>query len=384
MEKELRILVLEDTPTDAELQLRELRRNGIAHSARRVETEEEFLREMVSSAPDLILADYSLPAFDGITALIFAREKFPEIPFIFVTGTMGEEIAIESLKNGATDYVLKQRLGRLVPAVRRALREAEDRKRRSEAEESLRKETLERLRTLEELQEKNQLLLQQSRQAARGEMIGNIAHQWRQPLNALGLIVQQLPLFHHFGELNRESLEKCVSQSMELIRHMSRTIDDFRNFFKPGKEKVRFKVAEAVANTLSLIKDSFMNQRIAIEVIEHDEPVIYGFPNEFAQTLLNILNNARDALTEREIYDPRVTITISSNDDRAVVTVTDNAGGIPAEIIDRIFEPYFTTKGPQAGTGVGLFMSKTIIEKNMDGRLSARNTEDGAEFRIEV
>ena len=137
-------------------------------------------------------------------------------------------------------------------------------------------------------------------------------------------------------------------------------------------------------NTLSLIEDSFKNQHIGIEVVAKDDPVIHGYRNEFAQVLLNILNNARDALTERDIDDPRVTITICSEGDRAVVTIADNAGGIPEEIMGKIFDPYFTTKGPQAGTGVGLFMSKTIIEKNMGGRLTARNIANGAEFRIEV
>jgi C4-dicarboxylate-specific signal transduction histidine kinase len=256
--------------------------------------------------------------------------------------------------------------------------------RRLEAEQDLRVETLERLRAVEALREKEQILLQQSRLAAMGEMIGNIAHQWRQPLNALGLTVQQLLLMYDLGEFTREFLDKSVLQSVELIKHMSRTIDDFRNYFRPDKEKVEFKVAEAITNTVSLIEDSFKNQFIEIEVVAKSDPTIYGYRNEFAQALLNILNNARDALIEREINDPRVTVTICSEGDRALLTVTDNAGGIPEEIMDRIFDPYFTTKGPQAGTGVGLFMSKAIIEKNMGGRLAARNIADGAEFRIEV
>jgi len=171
---------------------------------------------------------------------------------------------------------------------------------------------------------------------------------------------------------------------MELIQHMSRTIDDFRNYFRPDKEKSTFKVTEAIENTLSLIEDSFKNQHIDIEVVAKNEPVIYGYRNEFAQALLNILNNARDALTERSIDAPKVIITIYTEDNRAIVTVTDNAGGIDKEIMGKIFDPYFTTKGPQSGTGVGLFMSKTIIEKNMGGRLVARNIANGAEFRIEV
>jgi C4-dicarboxylate-specific signal transduction histidine kinase len=127
-----------------------------------------------------------------------------------------------------------------------------------------------------------------------------------------------------------------------------------------------------------------MHQHIGVELVTTGDPVIHGFRNEFAQVVLNILNNARDVLTEREIKDPRVTITIGSENGRAVVTIADNAGGIPKDIMGKIFDPYFTTKGPQHGTGVGLFMSKTIIEKNMGGRLSVRNQSNGAEFRIEV
>ena len=250
--------------------------------------------------------------------------------------------------------------------------------------ELLQEETTERLQTLEALREKEQVLVQQSRQAAMGEMIGNIAHQWRQPLNTLGLTVQQLLLFYDLGNFNRQFLAKGVDSSMELIQHTSRTIDDFRNYFRADKDKVEFKVREAIANTLTLLEGTLQNPPISIEIVEIDDPVIHGYRNEFAQVLLNLLINARDALLEKEIADSRVTITIDSEDGSAVVTVADNAGGIPAEIIGKIFDPYFTTKGPQHGTGVGLFMSKTIIEKNMGGRLTVRNSGNGAEFRIEV
>ena len=237
---------------------------------------------------------------------------------------------------------------------------------------------------MDELGEKDRLLIQQSRQAAMGEMIGNIAHQWRQPLNNLSLLIQQAQIYYELGQFNREFLDENVKRSMEIIQHMSRTIDDFRNYFKPEKEKVEFRVHEAVAKTLSLMEGSFSQQQISIDVDAKEDPTIYGYPNEFSQVLLNILINARDALTERRVDRPQVTIQIGTEDSRAVVTIADNAGGIPEEIIGKIFDPYFTTKGPQAGTGVGLFMSKSIIEKNMGGRLTARNTTSGAEFRVEV
>lgn len=235
-----------------------------------------------------------------------------------------------------------------------------------------------------ELREKDRMLLLQSRQAAMGEMLSNISHQWRQPLNALGMGVQQLPLFYKTGELDEEFLEKTVATLMRLIQHMSATIDDFRNYFKPDKEKAEFRVSAAIEKTLALVGDGFKNQHIEIEVEISDDPVIYGYHNEYAQVLLNILDNARDALVVRERADPKVTITVWREDGKAVIAIADNAGGIPEEIMEKIFDPYFTTKGPQQGTGIGLYMSKSIIEKNIGGKLSVRNTASGAEFRIEV
>ena len=235
-----------------------------------------------------------------------------------------------------------------------------------------------------ELRKKDEMLLMQSRQAAMGEMIGNIAHQWRQPLNTLGLTVQSMLLFYDLGGFSREFLDESVNTSMGLIQHMSKTVDDFRNYFKPDKKKVEFKLSEAIAKTLSLVEDSFKMQSISIEVIAKMDPVINGYQNELAQAILNVLNNARDALIEKEIKDPRVTINIFTENSRSVVTISDNAGGIPDEFFEKIFDPYFTTKGPQAGTGIGLYMSKSIIEKSMNGSLIARNTASGAEFRIEV
>ena len=235
-----------------------------------------------------------------------------------------------------------------------------------------------------ELREKDQLLMQQSRMAAMGEMINNIAHQWRQPLNSLGLIIQSLPIMHQSGEMSREYLLSSAENCMEIITHMSRTIDDFRNYFRPDKEKVDFPVCGAVEKTVSLVEASFRERQIRTEIVAEGCPVITGYQNEYAHVILNILQNARDELVKRRIGEPKVTIVVGTENGRSVVTITDNAGGIPEEIMDKIFDPYFTSKGPEQGTGVGLFMSKAIIEKNMGGRLTAHNTGDGARFRIEV
>ncbi|MBJ6726219.1 sensor histidine kinase [Geomesophilobacter sediminis] len=256
--------------------------------------------------------------------------------------------------------------------------------RRRDVDGKLRGEHAERLRTLETLRQQEHLLIHHSRIAAMGEMIRTIAHQWRQPLNRLGLTIQQLPLFYDMGDFNRDFLGDNVAKSMEIIRYLSRTIDDFKNYFQPDTEKATFKVHDEVQRTLQLIEGGFAQQCIAIEVKLRGQPALHGYRNEFSQVLLNILLNARDALVERKIRRPWVRIASSGSGSRATVKITDNAGGIAPEIMGRIFAPYFTTKGAQAGTGVGLFMSKTSIERNMGGRLTVRNTSDGAEFRIEV
>jgi len=265
-------------------------------------------------------------------------------------------------------------------------RERDDAERQlSETINLLQIETAERLRATEALLERERMFTQQSRQAAMGEMIGNIAHQWRQPLNTLGLIVQELPILQEMGVLTRENLDASVANAKKIIFHMSQTIDDFRNFFRPDKEKVSFKINDIVAKTISLIDGSFSEQRIKIELGVKEDISIHGYPTEYSQVILNILINARDAFVELKADAPRVVIIrLFREDDKAVLTIADNAGGIAEDILAKIFDPYFTTKGPDKGTGVGLFMSKTIIEKNMGGSLSVCNSGNGAEFRIEV
>jgi PAS domain S-box-containing protein len=255
---------------------------------------------------------------------------------------------------------------------------------RREAELALRTETAERLLAVEELRERDRLLLQQSRQAALGEMIGNIAHQWRQPLNALGLVIQELSLAYELGNFTREHLEASITGAMDIIFRMSQTIEDFSNFYKPGRDKRWFKINEVVTKSVSLIDASFREYGIAICANTADDLEIKGYPNDYAQVLLNILMNARDALLERGTVDPRVTVQARMEKGRSVVTVSDNAGGIGENILERIFDLYFTTKENGLGTGIGLFMAKIIIEQNMGGRLTVRNAGNGAEFRIEV
>ena len=237
-------------------------------------------------------------------------------------------------------------------------------------------------RAVDELRQKDQALIQQNRLAAMGEMIGNIAHQWRHPLHNIGLLVQILPA--EIEELSQEQLEQRVGQIMNIIMQMSQTIDDFTNFFHQDKEKTRFVAYNAVTKAVEFNMPSLQSKGIAVSVAGDTDVIIYGYNNEYLQVLLNIINNAKDVLVQRGVKEPRIDIRIEQRDGKALVTIADNGGGIEESILPKIFDPYFTTKGPTLGTGIGLYMSKMIIEQNMGGRLKARNLGDGAEFSIEV
>jgi len=232
--------------------------------------------------------------------------------------------------------------------------------------------------------EQEQMLIQQSRFAAMGEMIGNIAHQWRQPLNALGLLLQNIENAYEMDILDEAYIARSVEKGNRLTKNMSQTIDDFRNFFKPNKESEIFTIVSTLKSTMDMIGPSLANNMITIDEDIDESVSIKGFASEFSQVLLNILNNARDALIENTQENRKIGIHIFKDDKKACIEIKDNAGGIPDNIIEKIFDPYFTTKDEGKGTGIGLYMSKTIIENNMHGALSITNDDDGAVFKIHI
>lgn len=235
-----------------------------------------------------------------------------------------------------------------------------------------------------DLRQKDQILIQQSRLAAMGEMLNNIAHQWRQPLNNIGLIVQNLQDAFESGELTNVEMDRSIDNALDVIMHMSETIDDFRNFFRHDKEKQAFAVNEVVHHSIKYVEATLKSCNIEVDVTAEENVTTFGYQNEYSQVLLNIINNAKDVLLDRNVANPRICIRVFGEHELSVVTVRDNGGGIDAGILPKIFDPYFTTKDMTQGTGIGLYMSKVIIEKNMGGSLTACNIDGGAEFRIEV
>ncbi len=230
--------------------------------------------------------------------------------------------------------------------------------------------------------EKDHMLIQQSRLAAMGEMVHNIAHQWRQPLNALSLLVRNIKDDYDFQALTPEVMDQSVADAQRLLGRMSTTIDDFRDFFRPEKEMTQFDVSHAVEEAVFIMQGTLKSH--GIELVEKLTPGVEaeGFPSQFAQAVLNILANAKEEILARKVASGRIEIELQRQGETILLSVSDNAGGIAPDILPKIFDPYFTTK--DKGSGIGLYMTKTIIEHNMNGSISAANRGDGACFTLTV
>ncbi|MDD4505292.1 MAG: HAMP domain-containing sensor histidine kinase [Sulfurospirillaceae bacterium] len=241
-----------------------------------------------------------------------------------------------------------------------------------------------RMKKENEVNEKERMLIHQSKLANMGEMIGNIAHQWRQPLSELSAILIAIELLYERGKLNVEKLSQKIEAGQKQISFMSHTIEDFRNFFSLGKQKKVYDLDEPVREALHLIASALHHNHIEIALHVSTQIQVDGYANEIAQAVLNILSNAKDTLIEREIIAPKIIVRIEEENGKGIIAIEDNAKGILIEPIEKIFEPYFSTKHAKSGTGIGLYMCKTIIEKNNQGELHVNNTSQGAIFTISL
>ena len=236
---------------------------------------------------------------------------------------------------------------------------------------------------VEKSRKKDRLLMQQTRLAQMGEMINMIAHQWKQPLNAISATASGLRLRNSLGKYDQKFFDEQLGKIEEYTKHMANTIEDFRNFFKPTKKMEEVSLENLIDNALTIMNFSLNNHNIKIVKIYQNPTKIKTFANEIKHVILNIIKNAEDALVERNIEDKCIKIKTYKKDKCHIIEIEDNANGIDEKIIDRIFDPYFSTK-KKKGTGIGLYMSKIIVEEHCRGELEVQNTSQGALFRISL
>ncbi len=353
--QELKILLLEDVDDDAELEQRELRKAGIHFVPHRVQTEKDFISALRNFGPDVILADYRLPDFDGLAALRIARETRPDIPFIFVTGAMGEELAIETFKKGATDYVLKDRLSKLGPAVNRVLKEARERSRAEEEKKKLEDQ-----------------LRQAQKMEAVGQLAGGIAHDFNNVLTAImgyGNLVQMKMKAD-------DPLKQYVDQILEAAERAGNLTHGLLAFSREQVMNPKPVSLNEIVLGIGKLLSRLIGEDIELKTITNEcDPFILADSSLIEQALMNLATNARDAMpdgglllmgTDLVKFDRRF---IDAHGygipgTYAVLSVTDTGIGMDEETRKMIFEPFFTTKEPGKGTGLGLAMVYGIIKQH--------------------
>jgi DNA-binding response OmpR family regulator len=326
---------------------------------------------------DIVLLDMEMPDMTGEVVLKHIRKnpKLLRIPVIVLSGTKDKDLVSRILKHGADEFIAKPfSIEELILKVKIFLNLSYNQKKLTELYQMMELKVIEEV---DKRREQERVMLQQSKLASMGEMIGNIAHQWRQPLNALSLIIDKISLAYESDSLTQENMEKSTLKAKTLIDNMSTTIDDFRNFFRPDKEKEYFSPFNVINHTMSMLEPTLKYMNIDINLKEENENIVlYGYPNELSQVVMVVINNSKDAIEENGIKAGFINITISNNNGNFFVSIEDNGGGISEKYQNRIFEPYFTTKTTK-GTGVGLYMSKKIIEDSMNGKLSIENMNGG-------
>lgn len=318
---------------------------------------------LIEKKPDLVFLDLGLKESSGLDTIHAFKKVNSEIALVAYTGINDVQLGSSLLELGVDDYICKNDATSSVLAKTILL-------------------NIKRKELKEELKETNHIMLTQARSAAMGSMIGMIAHQWRQPLTTLSMIKNNMEIDIEMNNLNADEFKKNLNSFGKQIHFLSKTIDDFRNFFEPKIEKTHISLTKVIRDTIELINPSFKNNTINIELNLEETEEIKIFSNELSHVILNILNNSKDAFISENIENRNVLVKLYKKENQFFIEIEDNAGGISSNIIDKIFDPYFTTKEKQNGTGIGLYMSKTIIEKHFNGKIIAENIDNGVKFII--
>ncbi len=376
------ILVVDDTETNIDILLEYLDDKYDVVVALDGET---ALNIVSQEKIDLVLLDIVMPGIDGyeVCKVLKSNDETKNIPVIFITSSTDNEAIIKAYDAGGIDYISKPFKSRELLA--RVKNQLELKSLIDTLEEKVEEQVSKILNVQEQM-------LQTSRMAQMGEMISMIAHQWRQPLSAISAVALGMETKVKLGVYNtnnEKSLQACQDKILdssckinELVQGLSSTIDDFRNFFKPNKDIAITSVNLPITKALQIIETSLLSDNIKIVQELTSSKNIEMYDSEFMQVILNIFQNAQDNFREKNVQNAYISIFSKDTKTGVEVSFTDNGGGISEDIIEKIFDPYFSTKIEKTGTGLGLSMSKIIVNKHHKGNMDVANTEDGVCFTV--
>ncbi|QOY51378.1 hybrid sensor histidine kinase/response regulator [Candidatus Sulfurimonas baltica] len=348
---------------------------------------EEALKIVLVQDIDLILLDIQMPGMNGFETAKFLKlnPKTKDIPIVFLTAAFkSDEFIKQGYEVGAIDYFTKPiEKYQFLNRINLYINLFEKTKNLEQAIESIKEET-------EKSRKQEKQLIEQSRLARMGEMISMIAHQWRQPLSAISTTALDIEMKIELGIYDLETKEGKedfinylflkLGDISDFVQNLTSTINDFRNFYKTNKLSVSIELSVVIEKALNIIKALLENANVEIIQEHNSKEKIELYDSEMMQVIINILQNAQDNFKEKQIKNPQIKITTNKN----IITIEDNGGGVPEDVIERIFDPYFSTKDERNGTGLGLYMSKTIVENHHNGKLQVANIDGGACFTIEL
>ena len=371
MNRNIKILYVEDEQTIRENTKRPL--NYLCDELVIATNGEEGLELYKQYLPDIVVSDIKMPHMNGIDMCKAIKKINPKQYIIFTTAHSESGYFMDAIDMQVDGYILKPIDYELLENKIKIITEQIILKIKYNEQQEL-------------LQQQKLDILAQSKNAQMGEMIGNIAHQWRQPLSVISTSASGMQIEKEMDMLTDEKFINYTDGIIKNTEFLSKTMDTFRNYIKEKKEKKTVILQNRIDIAINIIEASLQNNSIKlINNIHNIEPIqITKVIGELSQVIINIINNAKDIIKEKKISDGWIKIDLEKKENNIIISIEDNAGGVPSSIIDKIFDPYFTTKHQSVGTGLGLHMSKDIIEKSFNGNLTIRNSDNGAIFEIEL
>lgn len=339
---------------------------------------EEGVQSYQKTHPDIIITDIQMPKMTGLEMIEAIRETDQETPIIVTSAYNDSKYLLDAINMGVEHYLLKpvmiDKLENHLERIKKALMQ----KRELEAYQLYLEDKLEEEVALREAKEA--LLIEQNKSYEVGQMVGIIAHQWKQPLHYLNLLIEDLGMEYEYQPLSKEYIKDFTQKGTDKVKFLSETMDNFLNFYKSDTNVQTFSINKVTHDISMFLDMSFQSLGITINIIRKDDFTLHGIKNEFQQVLLNIINNAKEAFDGQKRSDAIITVNISTHEGKGVIAIEDNAGGIPEAILEDIFDLEYTTK--ENGNGIGLYLVKKIVTQRFNGTIEATNTQTGARFNL--